>query len=79
MRLGELSQATGSHFVKSDQLDFSDIWEKAALRLAICENLAAVFGEVELDDACRCQCRGKVRCDVNPTAGWTIVWCDRCG
>jgi len=61
------------------QLDFSEVWERAELRLAIIENLATVFGEVPLDDACRCQCRGKVRCVVNPNAGWTIVWCDRCG
>ena len=30
------------------QLDFTEIWEKAALRLAIFENLATVFGEVQL-------------------------------
>jgi len=59
------------------QLDFSEAWEKAELRLAILDNLATVFGEVQLYDDCRCaHCGGKVRCIVN---GWAIFWCDRCG
>jgi len=61
------------------QLDFTEIWERAALRLAIIENLATVFGEVPLDDACRCQCGWKVWCVVNPNTGCAIIWCDRCG
>ncbi len=61
------------------QLDMTECFDIADIRRTIFHTMAGVFGEIRLDDACRCECGAMIRCVVNPSAGWAIVWCDRCG